>query len=70
MEQKTNRLRRMALDAINEYKASILAGGEPSFPQWAPDMFDVLDAMESIGAGGGTAGKSLMDGNRPAEHGE
>lgn len=40
------RLRAMAQDAILEYQSTLVAGGEPSYPQWAEDMLAVCDHAE------------------------
>ncbi|MFC5461627.1 hypothetical protein [Massilia niabensis] len=40
------RLRTMARDAIEEYQSALVAGGEPTFPQWAEDLLAVCDHAE------------------------
>jgi hypothetical protein len=40
------RLRTMARDAIEEYQSALIAGSEPSFPQWAEDLLAVCDHAE------------------------
>jgi len=41
------RLRTLAREAIAEYQSSLMAGGEPSFPQWAEDVLAVCDQAEA-----------------------
>lgn len=41
------RLRNLAREAIAEYQSSLMAGGEPSFPQWAEDVLAVCDQAEA-----------------------
>ena len=40
------RLRKMGLDAIEEYESALVAGSEPTFPQWAEDLLTVCDHAE------------------------
>lgn len=40
------RLRAMAGEAIREYQATLMAGGEPAYPQWADDIMTVCDQAE------------------------
>jgi hypothetical protein len=40
------RLRAMATEAIREYQATLVAGGEPAYPQWADDILAVCDQAE------------------------
>jgi hypothetical protein len=40
------RLRAMAWEAIRDYQSSLVAGGEPSYPQWAEDLLAVCDHAE------------------------
>jgi hypothetical protein len=40
------RLRVMAREAVDEYQAALLAGEEPSYPQWADDILAVCDQAE------------------------
>ena len=46
---RINRLRTMALDALQEYETALVAGGEPVYPAWADDMLDVCNQAESMG---------------------
>lgn len=41
-----DRLRLMAREAIIEYQSALLAGGEPSYPQWADDLLVVCEHAE------------------------
>lgn len=36
----------MAREAVEEYQSALLAGGEPSYPQWAYDILVVCDQAE------------------------
>jgi hypothetical protein len=36
----------MAHEAAQEYQAALLAGEEPSYPQWADDILAVCDQAE------------------------
>lgn len=42
------RMRKMAAEAIDQYSAEALAGGEPVFPDWARDMLKVCDEHEAM----------------------
>jgi hypothetical protein len=48
--ERIERLRRMAKEALQEYQAAILAGGEPQYPQWAEDVMAVCEQAESASA--------------------
>lgn len=41
------RLRVMAAEAIQEYQRALAAGGEPTYPQWADDIFAVCLQAEA-----------------------
>ncbi|MFC5547923.1 hypothetical protein [Massilia aerilata] len=45
--EKIERLRAMAHDALREYQATISAGGEPVYPQWADDLLEVCQQAEA-----------------------
>lgn len=42
-----DRLRMMASEAILEYQSALMAGSEPSYPQWADDLLVVCDRAEA-----------------------
>lgn len=44
---KINRLRVMAQEALFEYEASLTAGGEPVYPDWADDLLEVCEQAEA-----------------------
>jgi len=41
-----DRLRAMALNAIEAYHAEVCGGGEPVYPSWADDMLGVCQLAE------------------------
>lgn len=42
-----DRLRAMAREAVMEYQLETRAGGEPSYPHWADDIFVVCEQAEA-----------------------
>ena len=42
-----DRLRVMAAEAILDYQAALMNGGEPSYPQWADDLLVVCERAEA-----------------------
>lgn len=42
----TQRLEKMADEALKQYGEEMLGGGDPIFPQWAQDIRTVLEALK------------------------
>lgn len=42
-----DRLRAMARLATDEYDAETMAGGEPTYPQWAADILSACERVEA-----------------------
>lgn len=45
---RTDRLNKMAREAINQYNADMAKGGEPLFPDWALDLLGLLDEQDRM----------------------
>lgn len=62
------RLRTLAREAIAEYQASLMAGGEPLFPQWADDVLAVCDQAEAGMQASAFAASMVKDRRRSGVH--
>lgn len=48
LKESVNRLRALAVDAINQYHDEIEHGGEPVYPAWADDMLAVCGFIDCL----------------------